>query len=230
MSRLAYYGPEQHSVVEMLRREFPKVAVGDTLSQLPALLVGRPDVLVTTQIDHLAELIDQTPPSLPIVVVSEAALESTQRSHLLDLLDERGTLLAPVDPTSLRATLRSWSQPSPDPALLDSAALARVYAAGGRRLADHVVTGFLLAAPGLAQRAEEAFRTQQHELCVTSLEELAQQAGSVGASDVCDAVEEILEELIEGGHVEESQWQVLERSLASTVRVLGEQKKQDRTV
>ncbi|CAN0477458.1 unnamed protein product, partial [Phaeothamnion confervicola] len=120
----------------------------------------------------------------PLIVISERVLQGEERAGVLHSLGERGTLLSPVDPTSLRATLRSWVQPAPDPAMLDSTALARVYARGGRALADSLVQGFLLGAPALTARSRKALEAGEAQNCIHALEDLAKQAGSVGAVDV----------------------------------------------
>ena len=236
MKRLLFLGWGNDAIVEFLRKEWPGFSQCSSIIEFPAVLQAeQPRVVVTGFADLEAVravlvCIDKVSARIPLVVVSDQSLQGETRRAILEQLGERGTLLSPVDFTSLRATLRSWVQPSVDPALLDSAALARVYATGGRSLADKVVEGFLVGGPGLAARAKASFDEGALEQCIRYLESLVKQAGSVGAVDVAEAVEEILDELIEGGRVGPEQWLLLNKALASCLRVLGEQKKQDRTV
>ncbi len=138
----------------------------------------------------------------PWIVLLDEPLSQAQREQWESLLDEESTLLAPWTPTSLRNVL----QPS---GLLDAAALARLYAQGGRTLADHMVRNFLATAPALLEQCDdEEARYRLHEL-----------AGGVGAKELHKRLEE----------VPWPGWQKLETLLQATCRVLEQQHRQDRT-
>lgn len=149
-------------------------------------------------------------PAGPWLVVTEAALSEEQRQRWLAALDEESSLLEAWTPASLRRALK--------PSMLDSTRLARLYAQGGRALADHMVRNFIQHSPGLLQSAQAEWDSDQ-DGALRRLRRLHELAGGVGASE--------LQELIDQP---DPDWERLKRELESTRRVLDNQHRQDRTV
>lgn len=159
-------------------------------------------------------------PAGPWLVVGEEILSNAQRQRwqaLLDL-DEESSLLSPWTPVGLRPALRSLLNPL-SPKLLDSQALARLYAQGGRALADRMVVQFLQTAPELLKHAERDWHSDLPDLAVQRLRRLHELAGTVGATDLADLAE-----------AEPPHWEAIERELRAACRVLEQQHRQQRTV
>ena len=153
------------------------------------------------------------PPELPAgpwLILSEGPLSEEQRQAWLARLDEESSLLEAWTPSALRRVLK--------PCVFDSSRLARLYAQGGRALADHMVRNFLQHSPGLLQNAQTAW-SHDRETATRHLRRLHELCGGVGASE--------LQELIDQP---EPDWQKLIHDLESTRRVLDNQHRQDRTV
>lgn len=157
-------------------------------------------------------------PAGPWLVVCEESLEEGQRQAWLAILDEESSLLAPWTPATLRAALRSLALPLA-PSLLDSTALARLYAQGGRALADHMVRNFLQHSPELLRQGEACWRKGDLSGWESRRDRLRELAGGVGAGE--------LQELMEG---DSPDWNELARQLEAARRVLENQHRQDRTV
>jgi len=149
-------------------------------------------------------------PAGPWLVISEGALSEQQRNAWLASLDEESSLLEAWTPATLRRILK--------PSVFDSSRLARLYAQGGRALADHMVRNFLEHSPGLLQQARAAW-SDDRESAMRPLRRLHELCGGVGASE--------LQELLDQP---EPDWEKLTRDLESTRRVLDNQHRQDRTV
>lgn len=236
MRRLVYFGSSQESLLDVLRKESPQLDVCATLEELVAVLTqSSPQILVielssNASFDDIYPTVERNTAGVPLVFVSHTALEAPLRAKILDALNERGTLLAPVDAGSFRATIRSWLSPATEPALMDSNALVRIYSAGGRALADRLLSAFVSSSAATVERAKRLYLEKQAQQFVTTLEGLEQQAGSLGAVDVQESVEEVLDEFGEKACVSAELWLQLERSVQSAVRVLSEQTRQDRTV
>lgn len=236
MRRLVYFGPWQESWIDILRKESPQLEVCHDLDQLRLALSGsRPEVLVgeLSAIPDFVEFlrfVDANSAGVPVIALSAVAVAATLRQEVLGVLGERGTLLAPADASSFRATIRCWLLPANDPALLDSTALARIYTAGGRALADRLLSSYVSTAASSVARAQRFYLEKQNQHFINVLESLEHQSGSVGAVDVQDAIEEVLDEFGEKACVSAEQWLQLERAVAAAVRVLAEQTRQDRTV
>ncbi len=236
MRRLVYFGSSQESLLDVLRKESPQLDVCQNLDQLVAVLIqDSPQILVIeltpqARFDDIYPVVERNTAGVPLVFVCYTAIESGERARILDALNERGTLLAPVDAGSFRATIRSWLAPATEPAMLDSNALVRIYSAGGRALADRLLSAFVSSSAATVERAKRLYLEKQSQQFVTTLEGLEQQAGSLGAVDVQESVEEVLDEFGEKACVSAELWLQLERSVQSAVRVLSEQTRQDRTV
>lgn len=157
-------------------------------------------------------------PAGPWLVLSEIRLDAQAHQRWLAVLDEESSLLDPWTPATLRPALRAFSNPL-TPSLLDSQALARLYAQGGRALADQMIRLFLQQAPSLLEHAESDWHSDLQDLAVQRLQRLGELAGSVGAGD--------LEDLVAG---DPPDWAALRRELSSARRVLEEQHRQERTV
>ncbi|MBX3168230.1 MAG: hypothetical protein KF760_12510 [Candidatus Eremiobacteraeota bacterium] len=153
------------------------------------------------------------PPQLPAgpwLVVTEGVLSEDQRQRWLAALDEESSLLEAWTPASLRRALK--------PSMLDSTRLAKLYAQGGRALADHMVRNFLQHSPGLLQSAQAEWEGDR-DGALRRLQRLHELAGGVGASE--------LQELLDQP---EPDWERLKRELESARRVFDNQHRQDRTV
>jgi hypothetical protein len=157
-------------------------------------------------------------PAGPWIVVSEARLEPESHQRWLAVLDEESSLLDPWSPGTLRPALRALANPLA-PSLLDSQALARLYAQGGRALADQMIRLFLQQAPILLQHAESDWHSDLRDLAQQRLQRLGELAGGVGATDLEDLVS-----------VDPPDWAGLRRELQAARRVLEEQHRQERTV
>lgn len=183
----------------------PSAALRECLDQQ-----GSAESQVNLWVSETGDPPPEMPPG-PWLVVSEVAMDEAQRQRWLACLDEESTLLAPWTPSTLRSALRRE--------LLDSTALARLYAQGGRALADHMVRNFLQHSPGLLQLAQADFAAGNREAAERRLMRLRELAGGVGASD--------LQELLDQA---EPDWEKLQRELEAARRVLDNQHRQDRTV
>lgn len=150
-------------------------------------------------------------PPGPWVVVSEEALSESQRQRWLGILDEESSLVAPWSAPLLRSVMRRKP--------LDSAALARLYSQGGRALADRILANFLELSPGLLARAEAEWQQGNHQQARAYLERLQELAGGVGDNLFQDLLEQV-----------EPDWPRLRRELEDTLRILDNQRRQDRTV
>lgn len=149
-------------------------------------------------------------PHGPWLVLTEQPLSEADRQRWLAALDEESSLLEVWNPASLRRALK--------PSMLDSTRLARLYAQGGRALADHMVRNFLQHSPGLLQMAQAEWQSD-HEGALRRLQRLHELAGGVGASE--------LQELIDQP---DPDWTRLQKELESARRVFDNQHRQDRTV
>ncbi|MFN8606631.1 MAG: hypothetical protein U0931_03800 [Vulcanimicrobiota bacterium] len=149
-------------------------------------------------------------PRGPWLVLTEASLSESERQSWLAALDEESSLLEAWTPASLRRALK--------PSMLDSTRLARLYAQGGRALADHMVRNFLQHSPGLLQMAQAEWDTDR-EGAVRRMQRLHELAGGVGASE--------LQELLDQPAPD---WNRLQKELEAARRVFDNQHRQDRTV
>lgn len=149
-------------------------------------------------------------PAGPWLVLTETPLSDEERQRWLAALDEESSLLEAWNPASLRRALK--------PSMLDSTRLARLYAQGGRALADHMVRNFIQHSPGLLQTAQTEWESDR-EGALRRLQRLHELAGGVGASE--------LQELLDQS---EPDWSRLQKELESARRVFDNQHRQDRTV
>ncbi|MBS2039003.1 hypothetical protein JST97_28735 [bacterium] len=149
-------------------------------------------------------------PHGPWLVLTDSPLGETERQNWLAALDEESSLLEAWTPASLRRALK--------PSMLDSTRLARLYAQGGRALADHMVRNFLQHSPGLLQLAQSEWDSDR-DSSMGRLQRLHELAGGVGASELQELIDQPVPD-----------WPRLQKELESARRVFDNQHRQDRTV
>ena len=152
-------------------------------------------------------------PELPMLLLAQPNTDA-------EALVGPGSVLTETSESELESAFQYWHPAAAVTARLDSAALSKLYLAGGRALADQIIAHFLREAPVLLRQSRDEGNSQALHL-------LSERAGRVGARDLQEQAVRLKDST---GSPSATAWQNLERTLNASIRVLEKQLEQDRTV